>query len=548
MYVPTMPAVEDLEGGRAACARGEWRHGYDALSRADRSGRLAAADLEVRATAAYMLGHDEEYLSDLERVHQLCLDAGEPLRAARTAFWLGMHLMLEGEVGRGSGWLGRAQRLVEATAEDCVERGYLLTPLAFQREAMGQPEAGSAIAAEAAAIAERFGDRDLFALAMHIQGHLLVRAGRVGDGLPLLDEAMVAVTTGELSPIVSGIVYCGVIIGCQAAYEPRRAQEWTAALARWCERQPDMVAFTGRCHVHRAEIMQLKGAWGEALEEARCAARRAAQGNHRRALAEAAYLQGEVHRLRGAVGPAEAAYREASGYGREPQPGLALLRLEQGNAEAAVAAVRRILEETTEAPERLRQLPAAVEILVGAGDLEAARAACDELQELARGHDVGVLGGIVCQARGALALAEGDPAAALLALRPAWRVWEEAEAPYEAARVRALMALACRALGDGDAADLELEAARRTFVELGASPDVARLDAIDRPAPGTSGLTARELEVLRLVAAGRTNRAIADELVLSERTVDRHVSNVFTKLGVSSRAAATAHAYQQRLL
>jgi len=536
-----MQAAAQLERGRDAWERGAWRDAHEALSRADELAPLEADDVERLATAAYMLGRDEDYLHHLERAHHLHLDAAEPLPAARMAFWVGMHLMLGGNPGPGSGWLGRARRLVERHPEDCVERAYLMMPLAFQADAAGEFEVAAATAGEAAAIAERFGDRDALGLALQAQGQFLVAAGHVTEGLGLLDEAMVGVTAGELSPIVSGIIYCGVILVCQAAYEPRRAQQWTAALTRWCERQPDMVAFSGRCHVHRAEIMTLEGAWADALEEARSASRRAAQGNHRRALAEAAYVQGEVHRLRGEVDAAEAAYREASGHGREPQPGLALLRLQQGNTEAAVASIRRVLDGADAAPDRLRLLPACVEIMVGAGEVQAARVACDELAELAEGRELGILSAVVAHSRGAVALAAGEPATALPELRRAWRLWEEIDAPYEAARVRALVAIACSALGDRDAAGLEREAARRTFEALGA--------AADRHRTGDAhGLTARELEVLRLVAAGRTNKAIAAELVLSERTVDRHVSNIFAKLGVSSRAAATAYAYQHRLV
>jgi DNA-binding CsgD family transcriptional regulator len=539
-----MPAVDALDRARALCAEGSWAAAYEALSGANSAAPLAVDDLELLATTAYMLGRDEEYSHHLERVHQLHLDAGEPLRAARTAFWNGMDLMMRGETGRGSGWLGRAQRLVDAHAEACAERGYLLVSLAFQRENAGDLDGAIAAVAEATALAERFGDRTLFAIAVNVHGHFLVRAGRVVEGLALLDEAMVALTTGELSPIACGIVYCSVISGCQEAFEPRRAQEWTDALARWCEGQPDMVAFSGRCHVHRAEIMQLKGAWSEALEEARSAERRAARGKHRNALAEAAYVQGEVHRLRGQLGAAEEAYREASQYGREPHPGLALLRLSQGKVEAAATAIRRVLDETSAPPERARLLPACAEIMLAAGDLDAARGACEELAEIGAGYEVGILGAIVAQTQGAVELAAGEARTALPALRRAWRVWEEIEAPYEAARVRELMGAACRALGDEDAAALELEAARRMFAELGAAPDLARLGGAD----STHGLTARELEVLRLVAAGRTNKAIAAELVLSERTVDRHVSNIFAKLGVSSRTAATAFAYEHELV
>jgi ATP/maltotriose-dependent transcriptional regulator MalT len=455
-----------------------------------------------------------------------------------------MLLLLAGELGPGTGWIARAQRLV---ADDCVEQGYLLLPEAFRRQLQGDYEAGAAIAADAAGIAQRFGDRDLFAIAVHAQGTMLVHDGRVPDGLALLDEAMVAVTTGEVSPIASGIVYCGVILACRAAYEPGRAREWTAALTRWCESQPDMVAFTGRCHVHRAEVRQLEGAWSDAIEEARRAADRAERGNHRSALADAAYLQGEVHRLRGAFLEAEDGYRAASEHGREPQPGLALLRLAQGDEQAAAAAIRRVLAETTEATARLAQLPAHAEIMVAIGDLDEAQRAAGELDDLSRRHAGGVLETIAGQTRGAVRLAAGDAAGALVDLRRAWHAWEELGAPYEAARVRVLVGAACRELGDHDAAALDFAAARHAFEELGAAPDVARVEAL---AEGEMrhGLTPRELEILRLVAEGRTNRAIAEELVLSERTVERHVTNTFAKLRVPSRAAATAYAYEHRLL
>jgi DNA-binding CsgD family transcriptional regulator len=545
-----MPAVDELERARALCARGAWREAHESLVAADRSGRLEAEDLELLATTAYMLGRDGEFIEHLERVHRLHLDAGAQRSAAHPAFWIGMTLMVRGEVGPGSGWLGRAQRLIESQAEDCVERAYLLLPAAFRHEAMGALDAAAATAGEAVAAAQRFGDPQLLALALHLHGHMLVRAGRAAEGLPLLDEAMVAVTTGDISPIVRGIVYCGVILGCQDAYEPRRAQEWTAALARWCEGQPDMVAFSGRCHVHRAELMHMKGSWSDALDEARRAADRSAQGNYRSGLAEAVYLQGDVHRLRGAFAAADEAYREASAHGREPQPGLALLRLAQGNRDAAAAAIRRVLAETTVPSERARLLPACAEIAIAAGDLDGAREPCEELERIAGGHEVGVLRTIAAQTRGAIDLAAGDAERALVSLRAAWRVWEEIDAPYEAARVRALMGAACRELGDHDSAKLEFEAARRAFERLGAAPDAERVAALAGAAGGEDprGLSARELQVLRLVASGCTNKAIAAELVLSERTVDRHVSNIFAKLGVSSRAAATAYAYEHRLL
>ena len=543
-------AIEDLARGRESYARRTWMDAYKSLSHADQAAPLGAEDLELLATSAYMLGRDDEYVSCLERAYHAYLGAGEAMRAVRSAFWVGMNLALRGEMGRGTGWLGRAQRLVEREGRDCVERGYLLLPLMFEHEATGDYEAAAATAADAAEIGERFGEADLFALAVHEQGILLVKQGRVVEGLGLLDEAMVAVTAGELSPIVSGFVYCGVIIGCQEAYELRRAQEWTDALTRWCEEQPDMVSFSGTCLVHRAEIMQLHGAWRDALEEARRASERCAQVRNQAAAAQAFYRQGEVHRLQGEFAAAEEAYREASRYGYEPQPGLALLRLAQGNGEAAAAAIRRAVGETTEPLKRARLLPAYVEIMLALGDAREAHSACRELEEISARYERGMLGAIVAHAEGAVGLAEGDARAALLSLRHAWQVWQELEVPYEAARVRVLVGLACRALGDDDTASLELEAARGVFAQLGATPDLVRVDSLARPVPSTDarGLTPRELQVLRLVAAGATNKAIAVELVLSERTVDRHVSNIFTKLGVSSRTAATAYAYEHQLI
>ena len=540
---------DDLERGRESYARRAWKDAYESLSRADQASPLGAEDLELLATSAYMLGRDND-LSALERAYHGYLEAGEALRAARCAFWVGMHLSTLGEIGRGTGWLGRARRLVEHEGRECVEQGYLLLPLMFQQEAAGEYEAAAATAAEAAKIGERFRDQDLFALAVQAQGILLVNMGRVVEGLGLLDEAMVAVTEGKLSPIVSGLVYCGVITGCQDAYELRRAQEWTAALTRWCKEQPDMVAFTGTCMVHRAEIMQLHGSWPNALEEARRAGERCARAMNRAAAAQARYRQGEVHRLRGEFAAAEEAYQDASRGGWEPQPGLALLRLAQADTAAAGASIRRAVGETFEPSKRVGLLPAYVEIMLAIGDIQEARNASRELGEISAGFQSSMLGAMVAHARGAVDLADGDFRAALVALRHAQQIWQELEVPYEAARVRVLLGLACRALGDDDTAALELEAAREAFADLGAAPDLARVDALTRRASpiNAHGLTLRELEVLRLIAAGKTNKAIAAELVLSERTVERHVSNIFTKLGLSSRTAATAYAYEHRLV
>ncbi len=541
-------AVDALGRGRESYARRAWTDAYRWLSQADQASPLGVEDVELLATSAYMLGRDDEWMDLLGRAHQLHADAGEALRAVRCAFWVGVNLALRGDVGQASGWLGRAQRLLEREGGDCVERGYMLLPVMFEQEARGDLEAAAATAAEAAALGERFDDADLFALAVHARGQVLIRHGDVREGLGLLDEAMVAATTGELSPIVTGLVYCGVIAACQEVYELRRAREWTAALTRWCEQQPDLVAFTGRCLVHRAEIMQLHGAWRDALAEAREARRR--RGMSREGAGQACYRQGELHRLQGDYAAAEEAYREASRHGWEPQPGLALLRLAQGRAAAAAAAMRRVAEEVTEPLRRVLLLPAYVEIMLAVGDAPGARRACGELSELSELYESGMLQAMLAHARGAVELAEGDARAGLVTLRRAWQLWQELGAPYEAARARVLVGLACRALGDGEAAALELQAARDVFEELGAAPDRAWVDSLAQPAAPdrTHGLTARELEVLRLIAAGKSNREIASELVISEHTVARHVQNIFAKLRVSSRTAAGAFAFQHDLV
>ncbi len=545
----TTPASDHLERGRRAFAARAWSDAYEAFSRADEAAPLEAEDLELLATSAFMLGRDDEWLRSLERAHQLHVEADDAQRAAGCATWVGITLALRGEVGGASGWLGRAQRLLDSDGRDCAERGYLLLPVMFEQEAAGDFAAGAATAGEAAEIGRRLGDADLVALAAQGQGYMLIKDGDVKQGLGLLDEAMVAVTTGEVSPIPTGLVYCGVIMACQEVYEMRRAGEWTAALTRWCEQQPDVVAFTGRCLVHRAEIMQLRGAWAEALEEARRAARRFEETMNP-AAGLAFYRQGELLRLQGRFEEAEEAYREASRCGWEPQPGLAQLRLAQGRSDVAAAAIERAAGEVTEPLKRAGLLAAYVEIMLVVGEEGKARAACHELGEIGERYESGMLAAMVEQARGAVDLAESDTRSGLASLRNALRQWHDLEAPYEAARVRVLVGLACRALDDEDTAEMELAAARSVFAELGAGPDVARVDAL--AATGGSadvhGLTPRELQVLRLVAAGATNKAIASELVLSERTVDRHVSNILTKLRVQTRAAATAFAYEHKLV
>jgi DNA-binding CsgD family transcriptional regulator len=543
--------ADDLERGRLAYARREWLEAYRSLSRADGSAPLPPAELEQLATAAYMLGRDDDQLRLLERAHTGHLDAGDHLRAARCAFWIGNNLAGRGQRGPAGGWFARAQRLVGREDDDCAEAGYVLLPLLLQQAASGDATAAYETATAAAAIADRFAEADLLALAVMGQGRALLAQGRVDEGLARLDEAMVAVTTGELSPPVTGLVYCGLITGCRQVHDVRRAQEWTSALTTWCDEQPDLVVYTGECLLHRAEVMQLRGAWPEALDEAQRAGVRFSEriSANRSSAAQAFYRQGELRRLRGELAAAEEAYRRASALGCEPQPGLALLRLAQGEGGAAAAAIARAVGEATEPATRAGLLSAAVEILLAVGEHEAASRACAELDEIVAAGESTALGAMGAEARGALQLARGDAWAALVPLRRAVKAWEELQAPYEEARVRVLVGEACRSLGDVDSATLELDAAQTVFRQLGAGLDLRRVERLlGREVTAAGGLTPRELEVLRLVAGGRTNRAIAAELVISEKTVARHMSNVFTKLGVGSRSAATAYAYEHHLV
>jgi DNA-binding CsgD family transcriptional regulator len=538
-------ATGALVHGRDAYARRAWLEAHESFTRADEESTLDSEDLELLALAKLMLGRDDEAIAILERAHHRYLERGELHRAIRAAIWIGMNLHFRGALAPANGWLGRAQRLLDRQPEDSVEQGYLMIPAVFRHEATGDFEAAAAVAAEAAAVAERFGDRDLLSMSLNAQGTMVVRAGRVREGLALLDEAMVNATTNELTPFVLGIVYCSVILACQEVFDVGRAREWTLALTDWTDEQPDLVAFTGRCRIHRAEILQLGGSWSDALEEAGRACRRMIETQNA-AAGVAFYRQAELLRLRGEFAAAEEAYREASGFGWEPQPGLAQLRLAQGDRDVALAAIRRASAEIGDPLKRAALLPAYVEIALDAGELEEARTACGELEQLAGRYESAMLEAMVAYSRGAVAFAHGDAHAALVALREAHRTWLELDAPYEVARTRALLAQACSQLGDAEAARLELEAACAIFRRLGAAPDLARVQPqVDGDPHGLSG---RELEVLRLVAAGKSNREIAGELVISEHTVARHVQNIYRKLDLSSRAAATAFAFEHDLV
>ena len=538
-----------LDRGRTSFRNRAWSEAFSQLSVADGEAPLDPEDLEAISIAAHLTGKQTLSVDLLARAHQGFVSRGEIQRAARSAFWLGFIALVGGEPAKAGGWLARAERLLQGQP-DCVERGYLLLPTGFRSVHGGDPVEAFAAFAGAVTIAERFGDTDLLTLARQGQGRALIRQGEVARGVSLLDEAMVAVIAGEVSPIVAGGVYCSLIDACGEIFDLRRAQEWTSALEQWCASQPDMVPYRGLCMIRRAEIFQLHGAWQDAFQEAQEACEQFSQPTPRPEAGNAFYRLAEVHRVRGQFEEAEEAYRQASLWRRLPQPGLAQLRFAQGQRDAAIAAIRRLSEEVTEPAARAAVLDAFVEIVLADKDLPAAREAADELAKLAGRFDAQLLHAMADRADGFVLLAGNDARRGLVALRKSWATWCALQAPYEIARTQALIGLACRALGDEDAAKLEMQAAREAFRTLGAAPDLARVTALleGKLAEVEGPLTAREMQVLKFVASGQTNRVIASKLGISEKTVARHISNIFNKLDLSSRAAATAYAYQHELV
>jgi tetratricopeptide (TPR) repeat protein len=466
--------------GRVACQRGAWLDGHRLLTDADRTTPLGRGDLELLATSAYLIGRDEEFHDVLERAHRAHIEADDPCRAARCGFWIGLTLLFRGETARGSGWLARAQRLI--AGRDCPEQGYLLLPSAEEHLGAGNPGAALAAASRAADIGDRFRDADISACARHLQGRAPIQRQEVRAGLALLDEAMVSATAGELTPIMTGLIYCSVIAACQSVCALGRARQWTELMTTWCERQPQTNAFRGKCLVCRVEILQSSGAWSEAMAEAARACERLSHDGNRAWAAPAVSQQGDLHRLRGEFAEAEEAYRSAARLGWEPQPGLALLRLAQGRTVTGLAALGRVLGTTTDPFARARLLPAQVEIAIAAQELLEARKACDELEEIASRSEMDGLLATAAQARGTLELAQGNARAALGYLSRALEAWRELEVPYEAARVRVLLGLACGAIRDREAYELQLDAAGEVFEELGARADLAHLETLEAPA------------------------------------------------------------------
>ena len=545
-----MATEKKLHEARNAFRHKDWGGAYRNLSDADHEDTLKASDLELLAITAYLLGRSAESNAHWSRAHTEFLSTGEVRGAVRCAFWLGFTLLNTGESARGAGWISRANRLLEEAGLSCAEQGYLLLPLALRSLAGGDGKSALDTFAEATKIAQRFDEIDLKTLTCFGRGLAFIRLGQLEEGVSLLDEAMADVDAHQLSPIVSGIVYCGVIEACLEIYDLRRAQEWTAALSEWCASQPDLIPFRGPCMIRRSEIMQLHGDWAGAIQEVSKANQLISQTKGDPIAGFAYYQLGELCRLRGDYAQAEEAYRQSNSYGRNPQPGLALLSLARGQIELARLSIARALEEAKKPKVRTSILPAYIEIMVAAMEIAKAEGAAHELIVIAKKLNAPLLHATAAHAEGSVLLSQGHARVALEKFHDAMVIWSRLEAPYELARVRVLIGLARLKVGDQETATMEFEAAESTFSQLKARPDLARVGALLHKSGSekTHGLTSRELEVLRLLATGQTNKMIAAEMTVSERTVHRHVSNIFAKLEVSSRAAATAYAYQHELV
>ena len=538
-----MSVVPELVRAREAYERREWVAAYDALAS---SGDLAGDDFDRLGTAAFLLARKNDCVMAYQRAYQAHVAAGQPLAAVRSAFFLALQLFTHGEPAVGGGWVARASRLLEEQGEDVVERGYLLVHLMFLHIGSAEWEPALELSTQICDYGRRFGDADLRAMGLCSQGRLLLMSGRVNDGLAYLDEAMTGIAAWEVSPIFAGQIYCTMIEGCQEVSDFARAAEWTMALSSWCDSQPDLVSFTGQCAVHRGQIMRLRGAYVEALDEFSQARQRYLAEGTPEPAGLAMLERANVLRIQGEYALAEEAYAEAVDTGQDPQPDLALLWVARGRESAALGAIRRVLAEPRPAIQRMRIAPAAVEVLLAVGEVGEAAELVEEMRATVADLACDALHAVTGFAAGSHRLATGDAATALHELRGALRIWTNLSAPYEVARCRLLMGRALRLLGDEESAVVELAGARRTFAELGASPaehDAAQLLHAEAP----RGLTAREVEVLRLVAAGKTNPEIAGMLVLSEKTVARHLSNIFSKIDVTSRTAAAAFAFENRL-
>lgn len=535
-----------LGEARDAFHRQDWNTAFASFQAARSVGHLSPDDWFALGDACWWIGEIDAALHAWEEAHRRYTEAGKRRRAAMAAMFVAAHSLERGDVATASGWTSRMQRLLRDEPEG-PEHGYPMYFEIFASMSEGDLNRAMQLAQRMQELGRRFDDRNLAALGMMAEGRALIKQSRVGEGMALLDESMLAALSDDLHPLWAGAIYCHLMDACRELAELRRAAEWTEAATRWCERLPDAAVYRGICRVHRAQVLAVKGAWDQAEREA---ARACADiiRLHPGTVAEGQYEIGEIRRLRGDLAGAEEAFRSAHGLGRDPQPGLALVRLAQGQTEAAAASVRAALAQTSDRLARAELCAVQVEVALAAGDVEEARTASEELAETASAYQSSGLHAAARQAEGAVSLRAHRPADAVGMLRSACRLWLELDAKYHAARTRVLLAEAYRALGDEDAAQMELDSACAVFTSLGAALDVRRVAELQGRLELPGGLTQREAEVVRLVAGGRSNREIAALLFISEKTVHRHLSNIFNKLGVTSRTAAAAYAFEHNLV
>jgi DNA-binding CsgD family transcriptional regulator len=536
--------VAALERGREAAARGDWPEAYAALKSIG-DDALEPRDLDTLADAAWWVSEPLESLAFRQHAYAGYASASDEERAAATASRLAIEFFQREQPSVGSGWLARAQRHAREVPES-AGHGYLALIEATVLRFGGDLDHALELALRAIDIGKRFGDPDLLAMAIHIEGIVDIAAGRVAEGLALLDEAMTSVLADELTPYFTGIVYCNVVATCLDLGDLGRAGEWAEAARLWCQTLPPESPFSGQCRVNRAVVARLSGWWDEAEAEASRAIDELSRHDPWDA-GHAFYQLGEIHRVRGEFAAAEQAFDRARELGADPLPGSALVRLAQRKLDAAVASLR-LADGSGPPPQRARLLIAVVEVSIAAGDLDRARAGAGELEAIAGSYRVPFFEAAAATARGTVLLAEGDVETAIESLRHACVLWQDLKLPYEAARARVQYGLALRGSGDDEGGSLELRSALSSFEKLGAAPDAdATKTLLEGGSALPNGLTAREVEVLRLVASGKTNRDMAVELVISEHTVGRHLQNIYAKLGVSTRAAATAFAFEHDL-
>jgi class 3 adenylate cyclase len=485
--------VDPSQAERAldALGRHAWREAYDLLSEADTGGTVTPDQLELLAQASWWVGRLPEAIEARERAYAAYVKAGDPVLAAKEATLVGRDNLLKNAHSVARAWMNRAERLLEGSEENPAH-GWLAVTRAFQAGLEGDFEEAFARASKAREIADRFGDRDLAAVALSAEGLSMIFKGQVEQGLAMMDEATVPAVSGELEPQVAGAVCCSAIEACASLGDWLRAAQWTEAQDRWCERER-ITGFPGMCRLYRAEIKRLRGDWLEAEAEARRATDEL-QGFIPAAVGLALYEIGLIRLRRGDLTAAEDALLRAHTYGRDPEPALSLLRLAQGKVDIALASIKRALDDPPQEPSwaappgsdlnRILLLPAHVEIALAAGDVNGARGAADELAALAERFGSTAAKATAASAQGAMLAAAGDVGAATQALRRGIQLWTELDAPYEAARARMTLAEAHAADGSPERAVIELQTAKATFERLGAMADLRRADETLAELPG----------------------------------------------------------------